>query len=178
MVAVPVRSASRPRNVLVITIDPLRPDRLGCYGHGRPTSPHLDAFSKQCVRYVNAFSTCSFTPPSHASLFTSRYVGDHGLLTWESLEEEQVTLAEVLDDHGWRTGACVNLELLNANGLGQGIEWGRDQDRDARRIVDDALEFLGDGADLRPSSIRGRSSGCGGSATCGSVCPGGVVCRR
>jgi len=140
--AVPLASEGRPIDVVVITIDSLRPDHLGCYGYARPTSPSLDAFAAQAVRFTNAFSTSSFTPPSHASLFTSRQVGDHGLLTWNALPDEQVTLAEVLAAHGWRTGASVNLSLLSENGLGQGVEWRREGQREARTIVGEALEFV------------------------------------
>jgi len=147
LVLVEARHARRPRNVLVITLDSLRPDRLGCYGHLRATSPTLDRLAAASVRYTNAFSTSSFTPPSHASLLTSRYVGDHGLLTWESLDGEQLTLPEVLSDYGYRTGAAVNLQLLTGHGLGQGVAWQRDHDRDARAIVSDAIEFLATAGD-------------------------------
>jgi arylsulfatase A-like enzyme len=147
LVLVEARHAPHPRNVLLITIDSLRPDRLGCYGHPRATSPTLDRLALASVRYTNAFSTSSFTPPSHASLLTSRYVGDHGLLTWESLDGEQLTLPEVLSDYGYRTGAAVNLQLLTAHGLGQGVAWQRDHDRDARAIVSDAIEFLATAGD-------------------------------
>jgi arylsulfatase A-like enzyme len=53
-----------------------------------------------------------------------------------------VTLAEVLAAQGWRTGASVNLTMRSKNGLGQGLDWGREGDREARLIVSDALEFL------------------------------------
>jgi len=147
LVLVEARHARNPRNVLLISIDSLRPDRLGCYGHPRATSPTLDRLAATGVRYTNAFSTSSFTPPSHASLLTSRYVGDHGLLTWESLDGEQLTLPEVLSDYGYRTGAAVNLQLLTAHGLGQGFAWQRDHDRNARAIVSDAIEFLATAGD-------------------------------
>jgi arylsulfatase len=140
--AVPRTAAPLAIDVVVITIDSLRPDHLGCYGYALPTSPNLDAFAAGAVRFTNAFSTSSFTPPAHASLLTSRQVGDHGLLGWDKLPEEQVTLAEVLSAQGWRTGASVNLNMLSKNALGQGLDWGREGDREARVIVSDALEFL------------------------------------
>jgi len=145
--AVPAESFSalpvpRPLDVIVVTIDSLRPDHLGGYGYPRPTSPNLDAFAKTAVLHERAFSSSSFTPPSHATMLTSRHVGDHGLLTWNALPDEQLTLAEVLSAHGYRTGASVNLRLLSEQNLGQGVEWRREGHREARRIVDDALEFL------------------------------------
>lgn len=147
--AVPANHAPRPFDVVIVTIDSLRPDHLGSYGYGRPTSPNLDTFAGQSARYTNAFSTSSFTPPSHASLLTSRYVGDHGLHTWEQLAESELTLAEILSAHGYRTGASVNLSLLSSNGLGQGVEWRREGGRDARTIVSEALDFVRE-RDARP----------------------------
>jgi len=147
LVALPFMEARTPRNVVIITIDSLRADRLGCYGYERPTSPNLDRFAEQSVRYENAFSTSSFTPPSHASIMTSRYVSDHGLYTWNRLPEEQLTLAEVLDRHGYRTGASVNIGLLSDQGLGQGFAFQKDAYRDVRRVVEDGLHFIRDESD-------------------------------
>lgn len=138
----PLREAPNPKNVLVITLDSLRPDRLGVSGYGRPTSPNLDAFAARAVRFTNAFSTSSFTPPSHASLLTSRWVGDHGLLTWNPLPPEQLTLPEILTRYGYRTGASVNLQLLSGQGLGQGVSWQREGLRDGSGIVREALAFM------------------------------------
>ena len=60
--------SERPHpNLLFIIVDTLRKDHLGCYGYERPTSPNLDAFARDAVRYESAFSASSFTPPSHAS---------------------------------------------------------------------------------------------------------------
>ncbi len=152
--ALPWSGAARPCDVLVITIDSLRPDHLGSYGYQRATSPNLDAFARGSVRFTQAFSTSSFTPPAQASLLTSRQVGDHGLLTWNPLPDEQVSLAEVLAEHGFRTGASVNLSLLTQQNLGQGFEWQREGGREARAIVDDALEFV------RADDGRPTSCGC------------------
>ena len=142
----------RPLDVVVITIDSLRPDHLGCYGYARPTSPSLDALAKSAVRFDRAFSSSSFTPPSHATLLTSRHVGDHGLLTWNAMPDEQLSLAEVLAAHGYRTGASVAIDMLSGQNLGQGFDWRREGWREARRIVDDALEFLRDD-DPRPAFL-------------------------
>lgn len=149
LVAGPARAAPHPFNVLVMTLDSLRPDRLGCYGYARQTSPHLDEFARQSVRFTNAFSPSSFTPPSHASLLTSRYVGDHGLLTWNELPNDALTLPEILSRYGYRTGASVNLQLLSKQDLGQGVAWRREGQRDGGTLVEDALEFMR-GAGGRP----------------------------
>lgn len=141
--AIPDIKPKHAYNVLIVTIDTLRPDRLGCYGYERPTSPNLDAFAKQCVRFTQAYSTSSFTPPAHASLFTSRYVINHGLLTWNGLPEDQLTLAEVMREHGYRTGASANLHMLTRQNLGQGFTFKKeDTYRDGREVVSDGLQLI------------------------------------
>ena len=147
--AEPVQKAERPHNVLLITIDTLRADRLGCYGYSRPTSPNIDAFAEQAVLFSRAYTTSSFTPPAHASIMTSMYVHNHGLYTWEAMDDERQTLAEAMRDAGYRTAASTNLQLLTRENLGQGFGWQRDEtetggagERDARDIVADALGFI------------------------------------
>lgn len=108
-------------NVLFITVDTLRPDHLSMNGYFRETSRHIDAFSKECLVFHNAYSQSSFTPPSHASMFTSRIVSNHELYAWEKLADEQITLAEILSNEGFRTGAFVNMSLLSDQNLGQGF---------------------------------------------------------
>jgi len=68
---------SRPPIVL-ITLDTTRRDRLGCYGYGPATSPHLDRLCREATRYDAAYSTTSWTLPAHASLFTGEYTYSHG----------------------------------------------------------------------------------------------------
>src|SRR5690242_19488799 len=65
-----VAAGARP-NVLLISLDTLHPDHLGCYGYGRKTSSHLDAFAAQTVRFTNCRAQAPWTLPSHMSLFTS-----------------------------------------------------------------------------------------------------------
>ena len=60
-------------NVILICIDTLRADHLGCYGYSRDTSPHLDAFARESVFFENAYSTTAWTFPSHFAMFTARY---------------------------------------------------------------------------------------------------------
>lgn len=112
-----------PKNVIVIVIDALRADRLGCYGHDRATSPTIDRFASEGVLFEQAFAQCSFTPPAIASLLTGRHVPSHRLLGWQArLPESETTLAEVLQASGYRTAAFVFLHLLTKQGLGQGFD--------------------------------------------------------
>lgn len=117
--------ASRP-NVILIVIDTLRADHLSCYGYSRQTSPNIDAFAQEADFYKRAYSTSSWTVPSHASIFTGLHPFEHGSHTFQTelkgraakaalnlydglypLAQEHVTLAEVLRDEGFRTGGII-----------------------------------------------------------------------
>ena len=67
------REPPRPRNVILILVDTLRADRLSAWGYARPTSPNLDAFARESVRFENARSQSACTFPSANSLLTSRW---------------------------------------------------------------------------------------------------------
>lgn len=92
-------------NVLLIVLDTVRADHLSCYGYGRPTTPNIDAVARDGVRFENAIATSSWTPPTHASLMTGRYVYEHNTDSQQPLLSEQhSTLAEVLSSQGYVTG--------------------------------------------------------------------------
>ena len=118
-------SAEAPRrpNILVVSIDTLRADHLGCYGYERPTSPAIDAIAAQAVVFEDAHSSASWTLPSFASLFTSLYSTTHGCWKVDSrLESEHDTLAEHLRDAGWDTCLVVpHMFLSGQYGLQQGF---------------------------------------------------------
>jgi len=113
--------ATRP-NVLLVTLDTLRPDRMGLYGHERDTTPQLDALGAESVVFDNAFANSSFTPPSHASILTSRFPSEHGLVHWSRALCDVPTAAELFADAGYRTLAISPLKTLFAIGLDRGFE--------------------------------------------------------
>ena len=95
--------------VLLLDLDTLRPDHLGCYGHGRPTSPHIDALATEGVLFEQAVSSTSWTLPAHAAMFTGLADSVHGCTdTDRSLVSGHTTLAErlaVIDPTGKWTWA-------------------------------------------------------------------------
>ncbi len=113
-----------PRNLLLISLDTLRADHLGCYGYPRPTSPFLDRLASQGVLFEQAYATSPWTLPSHASLFTGLYPSQHGAMTEElSLPTELPTLAEALRGRGLATAGFVSGIFLGPRfGLGRGFE--------------------------------------------------------
>jgi arylsulfatase A-like enzyme len=108
----------RAPNVILMTLDTLRADHLGCYGYERPTSPWLDSFAKVATLYTRAHSTSPWTLPSHASLLTGKYPFDHGARPFKVsnkkrknsielgvLDERHLSLAEALKAEGYQTAA-------------------------------------------------------------------------
>jgi arylsulfatase A-like enzyme len=100
---------SKPRpDVFLITIDTLRPDRLGCYGNqswSQPVSPALDAFAADAVLFTQAYAPRGLTLPSLTTLHTGVYPATHGVRENDQSWSPRVTLADVLGDEGYQT-AC------------------------------------------------------------------------
>ena len=112
------------RNVILISIDTLRADMLGCYGYGRPSSPHLDAFAREGTLFETALTTAPWTLPAHGSLLTRLYPSRHGLRSLtRALPDGTTTWAERLRDAGFFTAAFVNsLYLTDRHGLHRGFD--------------------------------------------------------
>ena len=115
---------AKPRNVILISIDTLRQDRLGAYGYGRATTPHLDALAARGVLFENATAPSSWTVPSHVSLFTGLYPHTHGATGQaQSMSPSAVPLASWLFSFGYDTGGVVNASLLGpSRGFARGFE--------------------------------------------------------
>jgi arylsulfatase A-like enzyme len=120
--AVPPATAGA-QNVLLIVWDTVRADNLSLQGYSRPTTPNLELLAGRGVRFDLAFSTASWTLPSHASLFTGRWPHELGV-GWKSpLRSDVPTLAEYLTSHGYDTaGFAANLDYCNREtGLARGF---------------------------------------------------------
>ena len=115
------------RNVLVILVDTLRADGLASYGNKRPTSPRIDRFAAQGVRFENAFAESSWTIPTVASIFTGVYPAVHRTTNYQSvLPKELLTLAEAFQAAGYTTGGRISNILINErHGYLQGFDDGR-----------------------------------------------------
>src|SRR6185503_14881690 len=73
--------ARRDPNVLILVIDALRPDHLGCYGYTRPTSPTLDALARRGVLFADATSASTYTRAAVPSIFASVHPAAHGVFS-------------------------------------------------------------------------------------------------
>lgn len=111
-------------NVLLVTVDTLRPDHLGTYGYPRATSPAIDALASRGVSFDAAYTYWPKTRGSFASLFTSLYASQHGLTVRDrDLPDFNQTLAETFSDAGYRTAAAVDNGNLAARlGFAQGFD--------------------------------------------------------
>jgi len=112
--------ACRPRsrvydNVVLVTIDTLRRDHLGAYGYPLDTSPFLDHLAERGALFDQAISTSSLTGPSHASILTSRYPYEHGVVVnGVKIAPSIRTLAEDFAAAGFATAAYVSVQQLES----------------------------------------------------------------
>lgn len=114
-----------PLNVILVSIDTLRADHLGCYGYPRETSPRIDAFSREAILFEEAIATASSTLPSHASMFTGLVPPHHGASFARSaaLSPSILTLTEILRGGGYATASWNGgAQLSDVWGLDQGFD--------------------------------------------------------
>lgn len=116
-------STAQGPNVILLIIDTQRADHLSLYGYHRNTSPNIDRFAQDSVVFDDAVSPSSWTIPSHASIFTGRYIGEHMANTQtQFLNPDELTIAEILKDNGYYTAGFVANAYLKARyGYHQGF---------------------------------------------------------
>lgn len=154
-----LNSAETKPNVIIITVDTLRADHLGCYGYQRIRTPNIDTQARGSARFTRAFTPVPITLPAHAALFTGSYpmgTGIHDFIG-NKLPSDAVTLGKVLHDRGYATAAFLGAAVLDSRfGLNQGFDTYFDQfdfsrvddntldrlERRGDRVVDEALKWL------------------------------------
>jgi len=112
-------------DIILLVLDTHRADRLSCYGYPRGTSPHIDEFAQSATLFERAIVPAQWTIPSHASLFTGEYPTTHMTnQIYNTLGDDQKTLAELLKAGGYKTVGFCNNPLLGAveNRLDRGFE--------------------------------------------------------
>src|SRR3989442_155065 len=100
----------RPLNLVVVTVDTLRPDHLHCYRYQKIETPSIDAIAQTGVVFEDAVTQTPLTPPSHASIFTGMYPTAHHVRNTGGfiLQPSSITLATILQRQGWDTAAFVS----------------------------------------------------------------------
>ena len=147
-------------NVVVITIDTLRADHLGCYGYQQIRTPNIDALASEGVRFERAFTPVPVTLPAHTVIFTGTYPMLSGMhdFSGNKLNPSHLTLASVLKQHGYTTAAVIGSAVLDSRfGLNQGFDFYYDHfdfnrlqesnleemERPGNVVADVALDWLG-----------------------------------
>ena len=160
----------RPLNVVVVTIDTLRADRLGCYGYKNIATPVIDGIAQRGVLFENAVAATPLTPPSHASIFTGQNPNVHKVRNTGGfvLQSTARPLARILQEQGWDTAAFVGSAVLKKlfgfnNGFsvyddemprpGKRSEFRDDPERKASVVVDRAIQWL-DGRSIEQAFLH------------------------
>jgi len=147
MAALAARLTNRePRpNVILISVDTLRADALGCYGNGRARTTALDRLAQNGVLFEECVSNSAWTLPGHGAMLTGVQPTALGLAkVTDRLSEGALTLAEVLRERGFSTGAVTSYILLDrVYGFDQGFEhFDYVDNQPASDIVDKAIAFI------------------------------------
>lgn len=149
----------RPLNVVVVTVDTLRPDHLRCYGDEKIDTPAFDRLAQSGVLFEDAVTSAPLTPPSHASIFTGQYPTVHHVRNTGGfiLQSSARPLARILHEQGWDTAAFVSSAVLKKifgfnNGFavyddemprpGNAEEFREDPERRGGETVDRAVRWL------------------------------------
>lgn len=134
----PPRSATPgARNVVLITLDTLRAANMGLYGYERPTTPELEKLAAESLVYDRAYSTTSWTLPSHASMFTGLWSHPTRASWTTAMRSDVPTLAEILRGRGYDTaGFVANLAYCTRrSGLARGFARYEDHVLDLETIL-------------------------------------------
>ncbi len=112
-------------NLLFIGVDTLRTDALGCYGGIDRYGIFTDWLSRRSLQFTNAYSQIPITAPSFSTMMTAKYPTEHGVINNNyKLSDKHETLAEILKNNGFRTGAVISGHVLDAKyGLSQGFDY-------------------------------------------------------
>jgi choline-sulfatase len=148
-----------PANLLIISLDTVRPDHLGCYGNAGAATPNLDRLAAEGVVFDDALTSVPLTVPSHVSLLTGLSPLSHAVRDNANfrLDDDFVTIAEVLRANGYATGAVIGAYVLDSVfGFSQGFDAYDDDlspasqsfvfgypERPASEVTDAAVKWLG-----------------------------------
>ncbi len=166
----PVTDGTAPRlpNVVIVTVDTLRADRVGAYGSTTTRTPAIDRLASTAALFMRAYAPLPKTNPSLCSLMTGRYPSAHGVRrNGAYLPDSELTLAELLREAGYRTAAFISNHVMHSrHGLAQGfalydeeltdpIPTRDSMERTASPLVDAVLAWAGRQA-LGPAAGSGR----------------------
>lgn len=139
---------AKPLNIILISIDTLRADHMGIYGYKRETTPNMDAFAKESILFMNAYSQASWTPPSLASILSGIYPNEHGVGDWNNIANPKVKfLMDRLPKNSYNSAFITNHPSLFLENLGftkgydRKIIYKNNYER-ADKVTKSAIKFL------------------------------------
>jgi len=157
--SIPISGCSKKNKpkppIILITVDTLRADHLGCYGYSRNTSPVIDQFAKESMLFENCFSHAPKTTLSFPSILSGYLPHETGIVNNNSLPDKNLMIAEILQKEGYKTAAVIgNYILRKKRGWSQGFdiyddnmgskEVNRPQpEKTAKEVTNSAIELLG-----------------------------------
>ena len=148
-------------NVLLIVLDTVRSMSLHLYGYERATTPQLDRWSRDGIRFDRALSTAPWTLPSHATMFTGHFPHELSADWRTPLDATYPTLAEILESHGYRTGGFVanTMYCSYESGLKRGFAYYEDYPVNPGRILFSSTlgKLVGGTAWFRYRAVRKRA---------------------
>ena len=145
---------SKKVSIILITVDTLRPEHLGCYGYPKNTSPNIDKFASESLLFTNCFSHAPETRYSFASMLSGYLPHETQIIKNNMLSEEVETLTEILKKKRYKTAAVISNFLLHkSHGWSQGFDVYDDKmedyeqvrklpERIAKNTTDRAIELL------------------------------------
>jgi arylsulfatase A-like enzyme len=156
--------AAKPRNVLLVTLDTMRADRLGAYGYAAARTPNFDGLARNGVRFDDATAPAPITGPSHAAIMTGMYPARFGVRdnVITALPPEATTLAEIFSASGFATAGFIGAFILDRPyGFAQGFETFRgftrvdsgteaNAERTGDLVVNDARQWIASYDGARP----------------------------
>jgi arylsulfatase A-like enzyme len=135
----PDQAGPRRPDVVLVLLDTLRSDRLGCYGYDRPTSPRLDRLAAEGTLFVDVTAQATWTLPSMVSILHGRYLTAYR----DRMDPEAPALAELFAEAGYRTLALVaNKGVTEAGGFARGFEHFDSRAREVQHVEADLWEAL------------------------------------
>ncbi len=144
------------RNAVVVVIDTLRPDHLGCHGYPLPTSPHIDAFAQSAVVFDQAIAPAIPTMPSFTTLLTGLHPYRHGIVSHIPPKARLAEAVETFPQLARRAGrVTVGIDNLVVQGMGRGDWFARGFDHysgylyrpfeaQSAELVDRAIQYIDD----------------------------------
>jgi len=144
-------------NVILISIDTLRADQLGCYGWPKNTTPHIDAFAQKAALFERAFSQSHYTFPSHAAMFTGLFpttlrINEPGIGEDGFIPKNTITLGELFKQHNYQTAAFTDGGYVRGElGFSRGHDVYTDIERTgSTKIIDNAINYIQSASTSQP----------------------------